>query len=465
MLEQSTQMANTVQEIPPEIWDAAIALNRFGYGGSPGAMETITGDPRGWLLAQLEEPPAVPPSLAELPRSDELVTEMRIAEASGQSAMRDFRNGIERVTRAEARRHIGLAMETPSPFRERLVRFWCDHFLVSRRNPRVFPLAFAFEREVVRPYMNGSYVRMLTEAVRHPAFLIQHDNVSSIGRYSIAGTRGAANLKLELSAAILMRYGFADGADLSDRDVVALARMLTGWSVAGPDEPNPGRFVFRSDWHEPNSKLLFARTYPQAGVLEAEAALDWIGRRPVTARRLAEKMARAFIADTPNPDLVSDMLDGFTAGGNSLAGMAEGMVLSDHAWSARMQKMKTPEELVLSAHRAVGQGADGVDEAIAGMTALGQQPKAAPIASGWPNQAAAWASPQQLSERLDWVYALAERIALTSELGGGGEAIARFARAVLGPLLSANSFRRLSVSAGGVEGLALMFSTPEFQRR
>jgi len=334
----------------------------------------------------------------------------------------------------------------------------------------VFPLAYAFEREVVRPNLNGSYVRMLTEAVRHPAFLIRFNNTLSIGRYSVAGTRGAANLQLELAAAVLIFYGFADASDISDGEVVSLARMLTGWSVTGPDEPNPGRFIYRPDWHEPNAKTLYDRRYPEAGTLEAEAALDWIGRRPVTARRIAQKMARAFVADSPPSDLVSEMLDGFSGQGNSLQGMVEGMLNSPASWQASLQKVKTPEELVLSAYRALGIGPSSgggvaVDEAIGNITALGQPPKYMPLDVGWPDQAAAWASPQQMGERLAWAYAFAERVGSVADLGGGGTAIARLAQSVLGPLLSSASFRRLSVSPGGVEGLALMIATPEFQRR
>ena len=40
--------------------EAALALHRFGMGPRPGSIAAIASDPRGALLAELENPPAYP---------------------------------------------------------------------------------------------------------------------------------------------------------------------------------------------------------------------------------------------------------------------------------------------------------------------------------------------------------------------------------------------------------------------
>lgn len=448
-------------KIPPELWDAAIAVTRFGYGAVPGQMEQVAVDPREWLIAQINEPPTLPEILQGLPPSNSTTTGFLAAQSLGPDALRGFRQNAAQQAQTEAEVHTAFALTTASPFRERLVRFWCNFFAISDASARISPIAHAFEREVIRPHLNGTLVQLLTEAMRHPAMLLNFDNARSVGGYSLTGLKGAPGVNDAMARGIMQNYTLGPDAEISRKDINGLAHMLTGWSVAGTGDPNPGGFLFRPNWHQPNKKLFQNRYYPEAGVLEAEAAIDTLGHKEETARHVATRMAQYFVDFQPPPDLIDDMLDGFTSRGNSLTGMAEGMVRSAAAWNPRQLKAKTPEDLVFSTGRALGWGPESARLALHSLRVLGQAPKQYPFPTGWPDTVAAWLSPQQLQERLAWGAGAAAH----GGRWGSDVPVPELGLAILGPLLTPATYRRLVVTDGSTAALALLFAAPEFQRR
>ncbi|MDF1747419.1 MAG: DUF1800 family protein [Alphaproteobacteria bacterium] len=449
------------KQFPPGLYEAAIAASRFGYGARAGELQGIASDPKGWLLVQLEDS-AVPADYFQgLPKTSEITAKLVTAQAAGDTALQALRRSRSAESQGEAQIHASYAMATGAPFRERLVRFWCNHFSLSALNPRIFPLTYAFERDVIRPNLRGSFVNLLTEVVRHPAMLLNFENANSIGDYSYAGLKGAAALDDRLAQAILKLYTLGPKRQPTPKDIFSLAKMLTGWSVTGPEEENPGSFIFRPKWHEPNSKYFLEHNFPHAGVLEAEAALDKLGRKEEVATYLATKMAQYFITDTPPSELISSMLRGFTDGANSIMGMAKGMVMSKTAWSPVQNKIKTPEDLVLSTARALGLGGEAGGMTLRAQRVLGQPPKHAPSPEGWSVQSGAWIAPQQMMDRLSWTGAIARRGAMVMP----DAPVADTALDILGPLLSPVTYRRIAVAADRGEGLAILFASPEFQRR
>lgn len=449
------------EELPKPLRLASIAATRFGYGARPGELESIAGDPLGWLLAQLEDTGIPSPHLADQPDGAAVVSGFIEARAAGRDAIRTYRRASRKQSRAEALAHTAEALSTPAPFRERLVRFWCNHFTVSALSPKVYPLVHAFERDAIRPFVTGSFAAMLTGVMKHPAMLLFFDNQKSIGPYSVAGLNGAGGLNENLAREILELHTLGDSAAYTQGDVHELSKILTGWSIAGGGEDGSGGFKFRENWHQPNKKYLLGKTYPEAGVLEGEAALDALSRQESTAHHLARKMARYFVADEPSSSLISDMVAGYATQGNSLKGMAEGMLRSSDAWEPVQRKVKTPEDLVFSTARALYLGADKAGIVLRSLVVLGQVPKHAPSPAGWSDLTAAWLSPQQLMERIEWGAAAARRGAR----GLGDLPIADLAFAVLGSQLTASTYRRLSVTRDTGQALALLFAAPEFQRR
>ena len=166
---------------------AFIAASRFGLGARPGDLARIKGDPRGWLVSQLA---AAPETTAEVGRTADRLKLFFEARRSGdEEVMRlyrqEFRQGFVADVGARTRR----AATTDTPFHERLVHFWSNHFTVSAIRPVVAGIAVPFEEEAIRPNVTGRFLDLLLAVARHPAMLLYLDQAESIGPMSRAGQR------------------------------------------------------------------------------------------------------------------------------------------------------------------------------------------------------------------------------------------------------------------------------------
>ena len=109
---------------------AAIAADRFGFGARPGELATIAPDPRGWLRGQLHPDPA---AVAGTPSGKGLVPLFQaFRERKGDI---EFAKSVGKTVRQEfftaAFQRTLTAANSTTPFRERLVQFWSNHFTVS----------------------------------------------------------------------------------------------------------------------------------------------------------------------------------------------------------------------------------------------------------------------------------------------------------------------------------------------
>ncbi len=438
---------------------AAIAANRFGYGARPHELEQIGDQPREWLLGQMIADP-VPEALKTLPESRDLLSEMLAARQRGRSSMRVYRQEARHRALTESATHLAVSLNSPTPFVERLVRFWTNHFTVSMVKPAVMPLVPAFEREAIRPNIFNSFYTMLHAVVSHPAMLIYLDNVNSLGPTSAAGRGRKDTLNDRLARQLLDRFTLGEGSGYTQLDVRALAHMLTGWTVGVNNPATKGAFAFRDSWHEGNFKEFLRRTYPSAGVLEGEAALDHLARSATTGRNLSHKMAQAFVVDDPDPGLASEILAGFVLGGGRADGMARGLVGASEAWIPEQRKVKSPTDLVLSVLRSLDIRSRSGQRILDAVRFLGQPAYQAPTPDGWPYSSLSWLSSETLLERIEWCA----EVAGISRSPGGKE-VPDMALDILGPLLKPTTHRRLRVARDEPEALALLFASSEFQRR
>ena len=87
---------------------------------------------------------------------------------------------------------------------------------------------------------------------------------------------------------------------IDQADVTAFAKVLTGWSI-GTDQGRfkagtPGAFVFRENAHEPGSQVIMGERYQQFGFDQGVAVLRKLATEPSTARFIATKLVRHFVA-------------------------------------------------------------------------------------------------------------------------------------------------------------------------
>ena len=131
------------------------------------------------------------------------------------------------------------------------------------------------------------------------------------------------------------------GGGYTQEDVTSLARIITGWSFAGRNGRNgaPGSFVFNANAHQPGPQTLLGKVYQDDGLGQGEAALADIARHPATAKFIAAKFVRHFIADEPPPALVARLEAVFKKTDGDLKAMTLSLVDFDEAWSAPLTKI------------------------------------------------------------------------------------------------------------------------------
>jgi uncharacterized protein (DUF1800 family) len=451
-----------------------IATARFGLGAAPGELAAASGDPRGWVRQQLAAQP-MPQVFAGLPDGNEqtrrFLTIRRIMQqgrrepaSTQESQPRAALEGME-MPRAFYLRDVSARaqaqIDSRAPVVERLVAFWSNHFTVSVLRPPVLGLAGAFEREAIRPHVLGRFEDMLLAVAHHQAMLLYLDNALSIGPSSRIGVTRERGLNENLAREILELHTLGVDGGYTQADVRALAMILTGWSVARLEEPDPGSFRFRPLAHEPGDKTLLGRRFAEGGEREGIEALKMLARQPATARHIARKLARHFIADEPPPASIERLTRVFTQSSGDLAAVTRALVDDDAAWAKPLAKLRTPGELVVAAFRATGMTAEmrGDGRRLVGtLRRLGQPPYAAPSPAGWPDTASDWAAPEAIVRRIEWASALAARLA-------ADRAPLELFDETIAPVAASETRLAVERAASARDAIALVLAAPEFQRR
>jgi uncharacterized protein (DUF1800 family) len=474
---------------------AALALHRFGLGPRAGAIEAIVSDPRGALIDELDRPGAGLVAAGDLPSSgaanravfefnaernarDKLARQRReaaqkIAENAGMTDA-----GAEKAMAAqpeappamagqpepvplprqifldEAKARFDAALGAEIGFVERLVWFWSNHFCV---NADATVMAGGYEREAIRPYVLGRFADMLQAAEGHPAMLLYLNNALSIGPASVAGINRDRGLNENLAREILELHTLGVRAGYSQTDVTNFARVLTGWTIRETvsDPDHGGEFVFLRRSHEPGPQTVIGHDYPDTGVGQGRAVLADLARHPATARHVATKLARHFIADEPPPTLVDRLTSRFLDTDGDLKEVARALVAAPEAWVPEQAKIKRPAEWIVATLRATGLKGD-IQRIVGGLNLLGQPLWRPPAPKGFPDDDAAWLD--GLAQRLDIANSFAQRVADQLDPQAIREA-------AIGPLASAETRLAIERAESKPQALTMLLMAPEFQRR
>ena len=439
---------------------AAFAAARFGLGARPGELTTIGRDPRGWVESQLQRNAPLPAALTGLRSSSEILADALAARAAGaQQVQKLAREQLRAVYLNEAAARTQAAIDTDHPVFERLVQFWSNHFTISvQGKPIVLGIPGAYEREAIRPHVLGRFEDMLRAVVEHPAMLVYLDNVQSIGPDSIGGRRRNKGLNENLAREIMELHTLGVNGGYSQDDVTSFAKVLTGWTITPVRETDPGRFRFLPQIHQPGDKIVLGRRYTDGGKREGDAVLHDLAHHASTARFIATKLARHFIADDPPPAAIDRLARRFQDSGGDLAAVTRALVASPEAWPDSATKIKTPNELVISAFRALGGYPGEPLRLVRSLGVLDQAPFSAPSPAGWPDKAADWIGPESTMKRIEWAHAVAEKLP-------PADSPLVLASDVLGPTVSAETKFAVEHAASAPDGLAYVLASPEFQRR
>ena len=455
---------------------STIAANRFGLGARPGELASIGGDARDWLRAQLKgrPSPVADPQLASsaevLGQAFALQREIQQARRSGDDVQKKLPQFLQPIYKSEATARFALAVTTDRPFLERLTQFWTNHFAVSIDKQFMAGLAGSFEREAIRPRVLGNFGDLLVAAEMHPAMLLYLDNHLSVGPHSPAAVRAnrrqrgnrTIGINENLGREILELHTLGVGGGYTQADVTSFATVITGWSVGGGNglfaSGPPGRFVFRPDNHEPGTRTVLGRQYPDRGYEQGVLVLNDLAQHPSTAHHIATKLARHFIADDPPPAAVERLTQAFSEFGGDLPAVYRTLIELREAWEQPLAKYKTPSDFIVSSYRGLSLPVDASHGPLAPFEVLGQRTWQPGSPAGWPDRSADWDGASALLKRLEWADAVGGRL-------GSRRNAAELAPQLLGANLTDATGTAIARAAGAQQAVTLLLAAPEFMRR
>jgi len=447
--------------------EGAIAVTRFGLGAREGEIAAASRDPKAWLLAQLIPNASSHAAFDGLLSSPEIYKISRrykdarktMGDAEKPGSSKTYGNIVRDNFRTEIKARSIYAAQTKAPFHERLTRFWSNHFSVSARNrsTRLFP--GAYEREAIRPHILGSFYELAASAIFHPAMLTFLDNDSSVGPKSRQGIKAKKGLNENLAREALELHTITPASGYTQSDVTEFAKALTGWRIERKTDKGrkQGHTTFRQERHEPGYRTILGKTYKEKDAKQALAILKDLCAHPETAENIARKLAMHFVSDTPPSALVEDLKQSYLKSNGNLMALYKTLVKSPLAWAADAHKMKTPEELIISASRQLGFENVISKRAQDTYDSLAQHPFTAPTPEGWPDIAEAWLGPDAMLKRIEWANELASRL---PELDARA-----FLQSALGPRLSKHALQSVSRAESGQQAIVLALMSPDFQRR
>jgi uncharacterized protein (DUF1800 family) len=469
---------------------AALALHRFAFGPARDSIGAIAADPRGALLAELEQPDAglLPADLPSSAAAARAVSDFRAQEqakrkiearlqqqAEGNTATSHSDAALtalsfgrtaadktaepplpQKLLQSEASARIDAAVGADIGLVERLVWFWSNHFCISA--DKAVGMAGAYEREAIRPHVLGRFADMLDAVESHPAMLVYLDNVQSMGADSVTGINRGKGLNENLAREILELHTLGVRSSYSQADVTSFANVLTGWTWIGPGEPqHGGEFAFNQLLHEPGGQTMLGKRYAESGVAQGRAVLADLARHPATAQHIAQKLARHFVADDPPPALAAKLEQSFRDSDGDLKEFAKTLVQSDEAWTPDRQKLKPPSAWIVAMMRLTG-AARGIPigRVLGAQAQLGEALWRPPAPNGYPDTEAAWID--GVPHRLDIANQFAGQLAAVIDP-------LALVDAGLGPLASAATRQTVAHAESRAQALALLVMTPEFLRR
>ena len=237
-----------------------------------------------------------------------------------------------------------------------------------------------------------------------------------------AGAAKASGLNENYAREVMELHTLGVDGGYTQQDVTELARILTGWTLqqqppkrrrfaAGMDnsESGHGDSIFRFDpaRHDNGTKQWLGHGVPPNGQLEGEYALDVLARHPATARHIAFKLARRFVADEPSPALVDRLSRRFLDTDGDLRAVMQALVDSAEFRDPRPVKFKTPYQYVMSSVRATGIVTTNVKPLMAVLTQLGQPLYGCQTPDGYHDTEADWLNPNAITQRVNFATALA----------------------------------------------------------
>jgi len=280
-----------------------------------------------------------------------------------------------------------------------MVEFWSNHFNIDPSKGECKWLKVADDRDVIRRHALGKFPELLRASALSPAMLWYLDGRAN--RRSNSSDMPNENYARELLE--LHTLGVHGG--YTQRDVMEVARSLTGWTVRSKEEKpyfSIGKIDFKPERHDFGSKQILDQTLPAADPKRSHSELEKIAGHeldrilqiltlhPSTALHLSTKLCRHFIADEPPASAVATVAGAFTRTEGDIRETLRALFATKEFWQQRGNKLKRPYTFVVSALRAADARTNAGLPIIQYLNRMGHAPFSYPTPDGYPDTAAPW---------------------------------------------------------------------------
>ena len=357
---------------------------------------------------------------------------------------------------------------------EMMVDFWGNHFNIYIGKFLCKVLKTDDDLKVIRPNALGKFRDLLYASAKSPAMLIYLDQAQSMGD---SPNENYARELMELHT-----VGVESG--YSHHDVAELARVLTGWTISGPNNQKigPGIYYFNPDIHDYGEKRVLGAMISPTGESEGMLILDMLASHNSTAHFISKKLAHRFISDSPDPAFVDALSQVFIDTDGDIRQLLRAILNSEAFKSSAGMKFKKPLDFFTSTLRVTDTKITGDSRKLyEELQLLGQLPFSWLMPDGYPDVAEYWATTSGMLDRWNFGLMLVSNVirgavvdlaALTKDAASPEDVVdvlsIRFlgdrmpddARAILVDMASSNS---LDVIIPSVAGMIL--GSPHFQVR
>jgi uncharacterized protein (DUF1800 family) len=500
-LVQGQQPASAVPN-SPDARTIVHVLNRLGFGPAPGDVDRVRREglaayidrqlnpdriPDDRVQARLARFPTLTKSTRELaqdyfiPALMQRRRQQRAAPSTPGEQEPDMAGRMRSpeqvaVMRAErsvlaelSQQKIIRAAYSERQLQEVLADFWFNHFNVfAGKGPTRIYLT-EYERDAIRPHVLGRFRDLLGATARSPAMLFYLDNWQSAAPGAASNRRRGLNENYARELMELHTLGVDGG--YTQKDVQEIARAFTGWTIDAPRQG--GAFRFDPRIHDNGAKVVLGhRIRAGGGRSDGEQVLDILAAHPSTARFIATKLARRFVADDPPADLVRRAAARFTATRGDIREVVRTVVTSPEffAPAAYRAKVRTPFEFVVSAVRATGAETTGALPLVPALRDLGMPLYGCQPPTGYADRAEAWVNTGALLNRMNFAVSLTAgtlrgvRPAAERDSDANAAAENLIAGALAGDV-SSSTRATVARASTASQAIALVIGSPEFQKK
>ncbi len=326
---------------------------------------------------------------------------------------------------------------------EVMVDFWTNHFSVYLAKGADRFLTPDYIEHTIRPRAMGTFEDLLIATARSPAMLFYLDNWESVAPGSVppaalrlrarplfgrrpglfdpmrdparqdsvrrrALERMPKGINENYARELLELHTLGVEGGYTQQDVIAVARIFTGWSIERPQQG--GGFEFHGWAHDRGEKeVLGVRFEGGHDMDEGIRLLKVLADQPATMHHVSRKLCQRFVNDDPPDGCVDDAVAAWKRSSGDMREVLRAIFHGPDFWAAEnvRAKVKTPLEFVVSAARAAAAEPDTSPRLAQLVARLGEPLYLHVAPDGYAEREAAWVNSGALLDRMNAAVALA----------------------------------------------------------